>query len=401
MKKQGSITWILLLCLAPVMFSCNSSIEDKKINERVTLRHTDKIPYGTYVAFENLHFIFPGAEVEVNKISPSNYKSFTYSYDYPTEDNSANEKTLYIIISPYFDPDLREYNALMRFIGQGNHVFIAADYWGREFCDSLKMDVSDVYRDSVWTSVQNPVTYDSLAFTYPGNSIGGYFIKFDSTYANILGRNDSGNVNFIKHSYQGGGSLYMHASPLAFTNFFLLHKANNSYYNNVLSYLPKKVRQIEWDEYFRYGRRFSSLQVIMEQPGLRAAFWIVLLIFGLIFLFDSKRKQRIIPVIAPLKNASLDFVKTVGRLYYNYRDNKNLGLKMTAHLMDHIRSRYNIPTSTLDERFILTLASKSGYDNEALKKMIYMAKWMQDSPRIVETELMEFHKLTEDFYKHS
>lgn len=397
MKKQG-IIWILLLCLAPFMFGC-TSIGNKELNKRVTLKRTDKIPYGTYVAFENLKYLFPGAEIEINKISPSNYKAFTYTYGYSSVDTDK-EHTLYMIISPYFSPNVREYNALMRFIGQGNHVFVSAAYWGREFSDSMKIDVSPSFTDSLWTMVQNPVTYDSLAFTYPGDNSGGYFTKYDSAYANILGRNEKGRVNFIKHSYQGGGSLYMHASPLAFTNFYLLHKTNNSYYNNVFSYLPKKVKQIEWDEYFRYGRQFSSLQVIMENPGLRAAFWIVLAVFGLIFLFDSKRKQRIIPVIPPLKNASLDFVKTVGRLYYNYRDNKNLGLKMTAHLLDHIRSRYNIPTSQLDENFAFTLAGKSGYDTAALQKMLYMAKWMHDSPRITETELMEFHKMTEDFYKH-
>jgi hypothetical protein len=394
---------MLLLCLTPVMFSCNS-INGNQLNKRVTLRRTDKIPYGTYVAYENLKYIFPDAEIEINKLSPSSYRSFAGTTSYSTyQDNQENKdvrKTLYIIISPYFSPDVREYNALMRFIGQGNHVFISADYWGKEFSDSLKMDVSPNFMDSLWATVQNPVTYDSLAFTYPGNSSGGHFTKYDTTYANVLGRNEEGRVNLIKHSFQGGGSLYMHTSPMAFTNFFLLHKSNNSYYNNVLSYLPKNIRQIEWDEYFRYGRQFSKLQVIMEHPGLRAAFWIVLLIFGLIFLFDSKRKQRIIPKIAPLRNASLDFVKTVGRLYYNYRDNKNLGMKMTAHLLDHIRNRYNMPTSALDERFVFTLAAKSGYDTAALQKMIYMAKWMQDSPRIIDEELMEFHKQTEDFYKH-
>jgi hypothetical protein len=140
--------------------------------------------------------------------------------------------------------------------------------------------------------------------------------------------------------------------------------------------------------------------VIMENPGLRAAFWITLLVFLLIFLFDSKRKQRIIPKIPPLKNASLDFVKTVGRLYYQYRDNKNLALKMTAHLMDYIRTRYNIPTSGMDERLVGTLADKSGYDTAALQKLVYQAKMIQDSPQISDEELMEFHKLIEAFYKH-
>jgi hypothetical protein len=289
----------------------------------------------------------------------------------------------------------------MEYIGKGNHVFVSAQYWGEAFKDSMKIDIEQgFYSDSLWVAISNPVTTDSMAFTYPGDESSGYFTRYDSSYGSILGRDNKGRANLLRHTYQSGGSLYIHTGPLAFTNFFLLHKSNNAYYNNVLSYLPGNVDHIEWDDYFRYGRQFSAFQVIMGQPGLKAAFWLVLLVFLLIFLFDSKRKQRIIPKIVPLRNASLDFVKTIGRLYYQYRDNKNLGMKMTAHLMDHVRSRYNIPTSVMDERFVSALAYKSGYDLGALQKLIYHATVIQDSPRLSEEELMEFHKLTEAFYKH-
>lgn len=382
------------------MFSCNLD-KKKRLNTRLTLKRSDKIPYGTYVAYENLKHIFPNAEVEVNRVSPSSYRAFTDMLEYGLYNGIDTGKTLYMIITPYFSPNAREFNALMRFIGKGHHVFISSQYWGEIFEDSMNIDVSHTGGvDSLWAGVTNPVTYDSLMFVYPGYGMTGYLAQYDTQYANILGRNKKGQVNFIQHSYKSGGSMYIHTSPLAFTNFFLLHKSNNAYYDNALSYIPKSVSQIEWDDYFRYGRQFSAFQVIMENPGLRAAFWITLLIFALIFLFDSKRKQRIIPKLPPLKNASLDFVKTVGRLYYQYRDNKNLAQKMTAHLMDHIRTRYNIPTFSMDERFVFTLADKSGYDSTALQKLISTAKTIQESPRVSDEELMEYHKLTEAFYKH-
>ena len=131
----------------------------------------------------------------------------------------------------------------------------------------------------------------------------------------------------------------------------------------------------------------------------RAAFWLVLLLFLLIYLFESKRRQRIIPVSKPNKNSSLDFVKTVGRLYYQYHDNKNLGQKMTAHLFDHIRTRYNLSTTVLDENFVNQLAYKSGYDKEKVHQMVYRAKMINDFPEISDHDLSEFHKQTEAFYK--
>ena len=73
---------------------------------------------------------------------------------------------------------------------------------------------------------------------------------------------------------------------------------------------------------------------------------------------------------------------------------------MTAHLMDHIRSRYKIPTSVVDDNFISNLAYKSGYDLVTLRNMFYHAKMIQDSPNVSDEYLMEYNKLTEDFYKH-
>ncbi len=50
---------------------------------------------------------------------------------------------------------------------------------------------------------------------------------------------------------------------MAFTNFFLLHKENKAYYDNVLSYLPASVNEVKWDEYFRYdrGKDFPPLPI--------------------------------------------------------------------------------------------------------------------------------------------
>ena len=129
-----------------------------------------------------------------------------------------------------------------------------------------------------------------------------------------MGHDEWRKPNLIRESFQGGGSITIQSDPLALSNFFLLHKNNIGYYNQAFSYFPKSIHTVIWDQYFRYGKKnFNSLSVIFANPGFRTAFWLVLLLFALIYLFESKRKQRIIPVIHPLKNTSLDFVTTVGR----------------------------------------------------------------------------------------
>src|SRR5262245_43351948 len=123
--------------------SCNMK-KKKRLNENVTLRKGDKIPYGTYVAYEDLKYLFPYADVTVNQKSPAHYSSFINDYTYSTDANPR--KALYIIITPEFNPDQREYEALLRFVGAGNHVFISSFNWGQEFIDSLSLEINQSQR---------------------------------------------------------------------------------------------------------------------------------------------------------------------------------------------------------------------------------------------------------------
>jgi hypothetical protein len=170
-----------------------------------------------------------------------------------------------------------------------------------------------------------------------------------------------------------------------------------------MSYLPMSVKEVIWDDYFRYdrGQNFSALQYILHNRSLRWAFWLSLLLFGFIYLFDSKRKQRIVPVIPAGRNTSLEFVKTIGRLYYQRRDHQNLALKMTTHFQDHVRTRYNIPVSVLDEGLADRLSYKTGFPRSTLRELVYTMKSLQDRPSLSDEELLDLHHRLEEFYKQA
>jgi len=341
----------------------------KRLNNRVSLWRNDKIPYGTWYAFNELDYIFPDAEVVINKLSPDRYRSFSTRNAKQYEDAAKydDKKQVYVIINAQVLPDNNEVAALLNLVGEGKHIFISTMRVSSILLDSLRIKTeygSAVYNlaDSLTVSINHPVTNDSASFTYPGRALDNFISEMDSSITTILGEDEFGRANFVKFSYESGGSIYLHLAPAAFTNFFLLHKNNKAYYDNALSYLPNDIEVVRWDDYFRYHAYgestggggdnakgdFSALSWIMGQRGLSAALWLLILLFLLLYLFESKRKQRIIPVIPPLNNASLDFVKTVGRLYFQRRDNKNLAQKMTAHFLDHVRGRYNIRTSVTE-----------------------------------------------------
>jgi hypothetical protein len=305
-------------------------------------------------------------------------------------------------------PDPSEINAILNFVGEGNHVFISAFQFSDSLLHTLKLKPAPSFydfedADSLQVSVNNPVSYDSLAFAYPGSSYDNWFISLDSQYTTILGRDVKGRPNLVKFGYKGGGSLFLHFAPMAFTNFFLLHKQNKDYYDNTLSYLPASVKEVIWDEYFRYDRTrdFSAFQYILHSRPLSWAFWLCLLLFALIYLFESKRKQRLVPVIPGLRNTSLDFVKTIGRLYYQRRDNHNLALKMAAHFLDQVRTRYNLPVTTPDENFVERLSYKTGYSREALQDLVADIQRLQIESNLSDEDLMAFHRKIDTFYKHA
>jgi hypothetical protein len=61
-----------------------------------------------------------------------------------------------------------------------------------------------------------------------------------------------------------------------------------------------------------------------------AAFVVLAAILLLYVLLNMRRKQRYIPIVKKPSNDSLDFVKTIGRLYFDKADHKNLCRKMAS-----------------------------------------------------------------------
>jgi len=397
----------LLSALISFIAACNNN--SKKLNERVSLWRNDKIPYGTFYSYKNLSRIFPDASIEITKKSPDKYKGLALG-ESADKMVTASGKTAHIIISPQVQPDESEINALFNEVGEGNHIFISAFNISKNLLDTLHLKpamYSGYYNssDSLVINIINPVTYDSLSFGYPGKAFDNYFVSMDTSITNILGKNEKGEVNFVRITYESGGSIHIHLAPMAFTNFFLLHHENKEYYDNALSYLPNDIEVIKWDDYFRNrtGNKksgFSKLSAFLNNDILKWAFWLVVILFAIIYLFESKRKQSIISVIPPIKNASLDFVKTIGRLYYQRRDNKNIAIKMSAHFLDNVRNRYHLQTSVLNDDFENKLAYKSDYDRTAIRDIIYTIKTLPDQPSITDEELLSFNNKLEKFTKH-
>ena len=369
----------------------------KQLNRRISLSRHDDIPYGAKIAYEALPNIFPDAEISAS----SSAEIFNSS-------NSEGAKKAYIIIGTAVDADATDVTRLMNFVEEGNQVFISCNRISENLLNNLSLRATS-YRgradepDSLTVGVYSPLNAAYQKYSYPGDSYDNFVTKLDSQYTSVLGRDGHGHPNFVRLTYKGGGAIYLHFAPLAFSNFFLLHKENMGYYENALSYMPSSIKQVVWDEYYRYdrSRSFSAFQYILNNPALRWAFWLLLLLFAIIYLFDSKRRQRQIPVIGALTNTSLDFVRTIGRLYYQRRDNHNLAMKMVVHFQDQVRTRYHLTVTTMDEAFVDRLAYRTGYPKQTLMSLVGYIQELPVKEYIADEELLDFHRQLEAFYKHT
>ncbi|MGZ8516756.1 MAG: hypothetical protein ACXWWD_05370, partial [Chitinophagaceae bacterium] len=117
MKKLSPYILIGLIAAAVIglFFTSENDNNARRFDGRVTLQKRDKIPYGTFVAFESLKDLFPKASITASKQEPGYWDSLS-NYD-PGQ--------ALIIISPNFNASGQEMKKLIRFMEEGNDVFIS------------------------------------------------------------------------------------------------------------------------------------------------------------------------------------------------------------------------------------------------------------------------------------
>ena len=359
-----------------------------------TLSNLDKIPYGTYILFNQLKEIFT-RKPETLRIPV-----------YDQVNNSEDSGEVYILVAGEIPTTGADDKELFKYISRGNTVFMAAENFSKGLRDTLHVKVKSVFytefdKDSVSLHLVNPSFGNEIAYPMQRHTVDGYFSEFDTAKTTVLGMNNKGKVNFVRIDI-GKGHLLLHAGPMAFTNYSILTGNNNRYIEQALSYLPKDATAVYWDEYYKIGRGgpTTPLRVILSRPPLRAAYFLALASIILFIIFQSKRKQRIIPIQEKPRNATMDFVETVSRVYYNQQNHRNIALKKVTYLLDNIRSRYGLQTQNLDEIFEERLAHKSGVPLQQVRDLVSMVHRVRSNENILAPELMHFSRLIDEFNKY-
>lgn len=420
MKRNNYIFYIIgaVLLILIGFYFLNSQ---KNYNWQEHYQQKGKDPYGTQIITE----LLKATDREFILIKDS------LSVGLP---ESPDEFSNFVFIGQSMYLSERDIDRLIDFAVNGNNVFLFCNYiphnlmfylYDSECEPSLWDDFAMLQDTSVTLSLAHPSLKDEEEKEYVYLSRFGaqpyqwryfypeYFCSNEGAFAELGHINDV-YINFARVQY-GDGYFYMHTTPLAFTNVNLLREEAYNYATKVFSHLNEGP--IYWDEYSRvpervarsmnnpdspFNRNLSSkspLQYILSQPPLKWA-WYLLLLMGLFFLiFRVKRRERIIPVLEPNTNSSLQFVRTIGRLYFLQNNHRQLALQKMKLFHVDVKESYGLQFQDGDERFEEKLANKSGVSGDIIHKVFTMYRNIENTRYLSADGLIEFYKAMAAFYK--
>ena len=389
---KGFKRYITLGSIIIIAYLVAQYFKPKPTNWKSTYLSEDKIPFGTYILRQQITDLFPDAEIKM-------VQSAVYN---TLKERPSGQSNLFII-APDFKIDETDYREMVKYMKDGNNIFLAAYQMRGVLTDKLKFnarsDINFRNRRKHPINFVNPKLKRELDYYFDKGISDQYFNKINSAKAIILGEREGSVANFIQYKFDKG-SLFILPNPQLLTNYSLLREDGRDYAAKVLSYLPK-ANIILWDEHFTRPdiQDQSMLRVFFEHDQLRWAYYIALLSLTIFVLYEIKRRQRIIPVIDRLKNTSVEFVQVVGRVYYQQRNNRDIAEKKVAYLLEYIRNKYRLKTTVLNQEFKELLIKISSATPEVIEELFTAIAFLQNGQMVTDQQLISLNKIIEQFYK--
>lgn len=395
--------FLALLLISSLIFAgCNSRSNISNIKKpRLTPKYNskDKEPMGSYIAYHYLNSLFENGVTDIiNK--PLAKLDYSISYN----------KSLYIIVGKGIFMSDADVATALNYVSNGNTMFISGDFIDQELLDTLGLrstfdfgsflfhDEYEMDKKDTWVSIsQDPKKY-GFYFTPLENHIYDY----DSSATQVLGYNESGKPNFVAINY-GQGKFIFHTAPATFSNYFLLTGNNKEYLEKAFSYFDFTTQSVYWDNYYRARKgsseNFSIIGFFKKHEQLYFALLLVLAGLLLFIAFGGKRRQRITPEKNPNINTTVSYTETIGRLYLQKKDNRNIALKMFTYFLEYVRTHYYLNTQTLNDEFAEALARKSGIAETKVKLLLRLMDDTDRAENISDIQLLEIHNNLQEYFK--
>lgn len=340
-----------------------------------SIRSDSDQPYGTLFIKKMLQSYRRDGKFVVNEKEPLH--KLLEKNDYESGD------TDYVLIGQSIHLDDADLTAMIDFVRQGNDVFIATFEAPTKLIESIyigscrqNMDY-EYFEDSILhtnfyhkefkrsSDYEYRYRHGNRDYPFAWRSLDPEAVCDTLVGFTPLGYQQTDRVNFLRIR-EGKGNVYLHTVPLLFTNYYMTKKDKMEYASSVFSHLSGT--NMIWDDVSTIP--FSDLQdpynsplyYMMQQPALKYAWWMLIIGAILYVLFASKRTQRVIPVLEPKSNTSLEFLNVISSLHYQNANHLDMARKKMKYFLYFIRARYGINTQSFTEEQAKRLAEKSKVD---------------------------------------
>jgi hypothetical protein len=408
--KNAKTQWIVVcgvICILIFTFFLFIQHRKTKFSWVENYKYKNKQPYGANILYQLLENSYADLLTPITRLYPS------------VLTNAKGVATTYILIGNTATFREENLNALADFVHDGNTAFLCLGSFPLELLKKLELeDCNSSYRYPSSQSVLNfdvDNLHDKKGYVYEyiyENKETLYFwqyfndIECESKYkVTSIGyiqptETWGDGYNFIKVNY-GKGIFYLHCSPLAFSNLHLLDNKKLEYAEKVLSVVLTDAQQVLWDDYSKIDSSVNKgpLQYILSQPGLSHA-WILMLVGVMVyFVFYSKRKQRVIPVLPTNTNSSIEFAETVGRLYLQHDNHYRMAKYKLDLFLAYIRRHYHIHVLETDKDFRARLSQRAAVPITLINDIFSTFEELNQNKYVSQKELKTFNQFIENFYK--
>ncbi|QIY91253.1 DUF4350 domain-containing protein [Chryseobacterium gallinarum] len=345
----------------------------------------EKSPFGLFVFSNEAKDLFKNKLKEIEQTP----------YEYYNQKKGAHN-----IIVIEHDIDRESWKKILEQVSAGSDAMLMVSNIPKEISDSIGFYDSDISfeEENVLKLTDKKYQNDFIQLDKFPSGRGFSYIK---PQAEILGKTmekkNTDQANFIKVQF-GKGTIYAHSEPLFLTNYYLLKPGNVKYAQDVFSYLPDRETLWFVESKSKVSRFF--MRFVLSNPALKYAWWTFLGGLILFIFFNAKRKQRIVPVIEPLRNTSVDFVKSIGNLYLQEGDFHDMMAKKAQYFLNKVRMDLLIDTQNIDEEFAKKLQMKTGKSIEKINEAISLIKRAQDPyASVMKEDLEKINKLLDEILK--
>lgn len=385
MKKTFKI-YAVIFIVVMVILALLEVNKKETTNWRKNFNINEKSPFGLFV-FSN----------EAKNLFKNNLKKIEQTpYDYYSE----RKKEAHNIIVIEKDLDKESWKKIMDQVSDGSDAMILVSHVPKDISDSIGFYSSDISfaEENVLKLTDKTYQNDFIKLDKFPSGRGFSYIKSEvEVLGKTVEKDNTDQVNFIKTKL-GKGTVYIHIEPLFMTNYYLLKPGNIKYAQDVFSYLQD--RETIWfvENDTKVSRFF--MRFVLSNPALKYAWWVLLGGLVLFIFFNAKRKQRIVPVEEPLKNTSVDFVKSIGNLYLQEGDFHDMMAKKAQYFLNKVRMDLLIDTQNLDEEFAKKLHLKTGKTMEMINEAIDLIRKGQDPyGNVMKEDLTRMNKLLDEILK--